>query len=294
MRKYIAAVLACLSLCALMLPALADSSAPVAENFEFETYRGVSFGGQLAAIDPDGDAVSFEITTQPKKGSIELSDDGSFVYCPEDGKRGRDYFGYKAIDADGNRSQEATVIIRLKKNKSVSYADMDGSASYCSAVRLAECGAFIGKQIGGEYYFEPQKTLSRGEFTAMCLSVTGENVLRGVVSTGFTDDGSIPDWQRAYVASAVKDGVVKGREGAVFDAGADISRAEAAVMLDRLLSLADVSCTNTAAVPTWAAQSAANLDACGIASLESVDNSPLTHAEAADMLAAAMTVLDKR
>lgn len=46
MRKYIAAVLACLSLCALMLPALADSSAPVAENFEFETYRGVSFGGR--------------------------------------------------------------------------------------------------------------------------------------------------------------------------------------------------------------------------------------------------------
>ena len=211
-----------------------------------------------------------------------------------DGKRGRDYFGYKAIDADGNRSQEATVIIRLVKNKSVSYVDMGGSASYCSAVRLAECGAFIGKQIGGDYYFEPQKTLSRGEFTAMCLNVAGENVLRGVVSTGFTDDGSIPDWQRAYVASAVKDGVVKGREGAVFDAGADISRAEAAVMLDRLLSLADVSCTDTAAVPTWAAQSAANLDACGIASLESVDNSPLTHAEAADMLAAAMTVLDKR
>ena len=89
MRKYIAAVLACLSLCALMLPALADSSAPVAENFEFETYRGVSFGGRLAAVDPEGDAVSFEITTQPKKGSIELSDDGSFVYSPIDGKRGR-------------------------------------------------------------------------------------------------------------------------------------------------------------------------------------------------------------
>ena len=33
--------------------------------------------------------MSFEITTQPKKGSIELSDDGSFVYSPIDGKRGR-------------------------------------------------------------------------------------------------------------------------------------------------------------------------------------------------------------
>ena len=293
MRKYIAAVLACLSLCALMLPALADSSAPVAENFEFETYRGVSFGGQLAAVDPDGDAVSFEITTQPKKGSIELSDDGSFVYCPEDGKRGRDYFGYRAVDANGDRSQEATVIIKLKKNKSVSYVDMDGSASYCSAVRLAECGAFVGKQIGGEYYFEPQKTLSRGEFVAMCLCVTGTDVLRGVVSTGFADDGSIPDWQRAYVASAVRDGVVKGKsgaQGAVFDAEAEISRAEAGVMLDRLLSLTNVSCENSG----WAAQSAANLDACGIMDSENVDSAALTHAEAADMLAAAMNVLGRR
>ena len=297
MRKYIAAVLCCLALCALVFPAMADNSAPVAENFEFETYRGVSFGGQLAAIDPDGDAVSFEITTQPKKGTIELSGDGSFVYSPAEGKRGRDYFGYKAVDANGDRSQEATVIIKLVKNKSVSYVDMDGSASYCSAVKLAECGAFIGKQIGGEYYFEPQKTLSRGEFVAMCLNVTGTDVLRGVVSTGFVDDGSIPDWQRAYVASAVRDGVVKGKNGAsgaVFDADAEISRAEAGVMLDRLLSLTNVSVEDGGAVPTWAAQSAANLDACGIMNENCVDSAALTHAEAADMLAAAMNVLSRR
>ena len=297
MRKYIAAVLCCLALCALVFPAMADNSAPVAENFEFETYRGVSFGGQLAAIDPDGDAVSFEITTQPKKGTIELSGDGSFVYSPAEGKRGRDYFGYKAVDANGDRSQEATVIIKLVKNKSVSYVDMDGNASYCSAVKLAECGAFIGKQIGGEYYFEPQKTLSRGEFVAMCLNVTGTDVLRGVVSTGFVDDGSIPDWQRAYVASAVRDGVVKGKNGAsgaVFDADAEISRAEAGVMLDRLLSLTNVSVEDGGAVPTWAAQSAANLDACGIMNENCVDSAALTHAEAADMLAAAMNVLSRR
>ena len=297
MRKYIAAVLCCLALCALVFPAMADNSAPVAENFEFETYRGVSFGGQLAAVDPDGDAVSFEITTQPKKGTIELSGDGSFVYSPAEGKRGRDYFGYKAVDANGDRSQEATVIIKLVKNKSVSYVDMDGNASYCSAVKLAECGAFIGKQIGGEYYYEPQKTLSRGEFVAMCLNVTGTDVLRGVVSTGFDDDGSIPDWQRAYVASAVRDGVVKGKNGAsgaVFDADAEISRAEAGVMLDRLLSLTNVSVEDGGAVPTWAAQSAANLDACGIMNENCVDSAALTHAEAADMLAAAMNVLSRR
>ena len=296
MRRYFALTMACLALCALVFPAAADNSAPVAENFEFETYRGVSFGGKLAAVDPDGDPVSFEITTQPRKGTIELSDDGSFVYSPAEGKRGRDYFGYRAVDAQGERSQEATVIIRLVKNKSVCYADMSGETSYCSAVRLAECGAFTGPQLGGEYYFEPQKTLTRGEFVAMCLCVTGADVLRGVISTGFADDGSIPDWQRAYVASAVRDGVIKGKTGAigaVFDAEAAISRAEAGVMLDRLLKLTNVGYTDSAA-PAWAAQSAANLDACGIMDGESVDSAALTRAEAADMLAAAMDVLAKR
>ncbi len=296
MRRYIALFMVFLALCALVFPAAADNCAPVAENFEFETYRGVSFGGELAAVDPDGDAVSFEITTEPKKGTIELSDSGSFVYTPAEGKRGRDYFGYRAVDAQGNRSQEATVIIKLVKNKSVSYADMDGEASYCSAVRLAECGAFIGRQIGGEYYFEPQETLTRGEFVSMCLCVTGADVLSGVVSTGFADDGSIPDWQRAYVASAVRDGVVKGRAGAagaVFDAGADISRAEAGVMLNRLLRLTNAGYGSDTA-ETWTAQAAANLDACGIMDGASLDSAALTHAEAADMLSAAMDVLKNR
>lgn len=131
----------------------------------------------------------------------------------------------------------------------------------------------------------------------MCLCVTGADVLRGVVSTGFTDDGSIPDWQRAYVASAVRDGVVKGKsgvQGAVFDADSDISRAEAGVMLDRLLSLTNVNCESSDALPTWAAQSAANLDACGIMQSADVDSAALTRAEAADMLAAAMNVLGRR
>ncbi len=296
MRRYISLFMVFLALCALVFPAAADNCAPVAENFEFETYRGVSFGGELAAVDPDGDAVSFEITTAPKKGTIELSDNGSFVYTPAEGKRGRDYFGYRAVDAQGNRSQEATVIIKLVKNRSVSYADMDGEASYCSAVRLAECGAFIGRQIGGEYYFEPQETLTRGEFVSMCLCVTGADVLSGVVSTGFADDGSIPDWQRAYVASAVRDGVVKGRAGAagaVFDAGADISRAEAGVMLNRLLRLTNAGYGSDTA-ETWTAQAAANLDACGIMDGASLDSAALTHAEAADMLSAAMDVLKNR
>lgn len=302
MRKHIAVSALALALCCVMclgfVPATAANSAPVAENFEFETFREVSFGGQLAAVDPEGDTLSFEITTQPVKGSIELNEDGSFVYTPAEGKKGKDYFGYKATDSEGNSSQEATVIIRLVKNKSVSYVDMNGNGSYCSAVRLAECGAFIGKQMGGEYYFEPEQTMTRGEFLSMCLEATGADLLSGVVSTGFTDDGDIPDWQKTYVASAVKSGVVKGRYsdgGAYFDAESTISRAEAMVMLNRSLRLSDVSyLTSSDAVPSWAAQAAANLTACNVISSFGSGSSALTRADAADMLAAAMDLIEKR
>ena len=296
MRKYIATMSAALALCVGALPVIAENAAPVAENFEFETYREISFGAQLAAVDPEGDTVSFEITTPPKKGKLDLDEDGHFVYSPAEGKKGRDYFGYRAIDAEGNRSQEGTVVIKIAKKSPVCYVDMDGSASHCSAVKLAECGAFVGKRLGGDYYFEPESSLTRGEFLALCMSVTGADTLGGVVSTGFADDEQIPAWLKSCVASAVSDGVIKGRRGAdgvYFDAGSTVTRAEAGVMLDRLLRLTDVGWLSAGeGVPAWAAQSAANLGACSIPS--AMDGAPLTRAEAADMLAAAMSVIEKR
>ena len=304
MKKHIAvSAIAIMLICTLCggfaVPVSADNSAPIAENFEFETYRGVSFGGQLAAIDPDGDTLSFEITTQPVKGTIELGDDGDFVYTPAENKRGRDYFGYKAIDSEGNRSQEATVIIRLVKcDCDVSYVDMAGNPSSRSAMKLAECGAFVGKQLGGEYFFEPEHSLTRGEFLSMCLEITDADLLSGVVSTGFTDDADIPDWLKSYVSTAVMQGIVKGHRtdgGTNFDANDDISRAEAMVILNRALRLSDVSYLEVGdAAPSWAAQAAANLSACNVISKAETSTAALTRAEAADMLAAAMDLIESR
>lgn len=79
-------------------------------------------------MDPDGGTLTYQITTEPTKGEIELTDDGRFVYTPDTNRRGRDYFGFKATDADGNSSQEATVIIRIEKQKTrTTYSDLDGN-----------------------------------------------------------------------------------------------------------------------------------------------------------------------
>ena len=90
-------------------------SAPECDNLELSTRQNIPVEGKLIARDPDEDIVCFEITTCPVKGSIELKGDGVIVYTPHRDKKGRDYFGYRAIDAAGNLSQEATAIIRIEK-----------------------------------------------------------------------------------------------------------------------------------------------------------------------------------
>lgn len=111
-----------LSLCCCFTPAALaqENLPPCTENLEFSTMRGTAFRGQLIAEDPEGEEVSFEITIAPGKGTITLEPDGSFIYTPAKGKRGKDYFGYRATDPQGSRSQEGTVIIRLTKDAGAS------------------------------------------------------------------------------------------------------------------------------------------------------------------------------
>ena len=66
------------SLCVLLfsgsLTAAAADGAPIAENLEIMTYRGISVGGQLKAFDPEGEEVHFRITTEPRKGTLTLEE----------------------------------------------------------------------------------------------------------------------------------------------------------------------------------------------------------------------------
>lgn len=282
-----------------VLPAHAEGSAPVAQNMDLTTYRNVSVGGRLSAVDPDGDTLTFQITTEPTKGEIELTDDGRFVYTPDTNRRGRDYFGYKAMDAAGNCSQEATVIIRIEKQKtSTTYSDLAGDPSGYAATMLAEEGIFVGQQLGGSYVFEPDREVTRGEFLAMCMELGGDELISAVAATGFADDDSIPVWQKRYVATALMDGVISGTESdgdTVFNAGEAITVQEAAVMLNNVMGATDVpTAAFDSVVPAWASQATANLTACGVLSVSARYTDSLTRADAAQMLCAAMAVRDSR
>lgn len=203
------------------------------------------------------------------------------------------------MDASGNSSQEATVIIRIEKQKtSTTYSDLTGDPSGYAATVLAEEGIFVGQQLGGSYVFEPDREVTRGEFLAMCMELGGEELLTAVAATGFADDAAIPVWQKRYVATALMDGVISGTESdgsTVFNAEDSITVQEAAVMLNNVLGATDVpTAAFDSAVPAWASQATANLTACGVLTMSARYTDTLTRADAAEMLCAAMAVQDSR
>ena len=281
---FVLMLLLCLGLAA---PALAEGTAPIAENLELKTFRHISVGGALSAYDPDGEIVAFMITTPPVKGDVQLEADGSFVYTPYYNKKGRDYFGYKAQDTDGNWSQEATVLIRIQKQKTpVWYEDMQGREGEYAAIALAERGLFVGEQIGRRYCFQPEKPVTQGEFLALCMLAADKPVLKGVMRTGSAEDADIPDWMKEYVASAALQGVGSGTE---FEAEKQISKAEAAKILNAVLGLYP----QDAAEADETVRACLNLQAVGVMQQTCADETALTREEAARMLAAAADFAEK-
>ena len=276
------------------------NGAPVAENLELTTYKNVAVTDRFAAVDPEGDILTYRLVKKPARGQVTIGEDGQFVYTPYENKTGKDSFTYIAMDTVGNASDPATVKVKIEKpDTKVTYADLDGHPAHRDAIRLAEEGVFVGECVGEQYFFQPDALVTRGEFLAMSMDTAEVETLAGVTRTGFADDEDIPTWAKPYVSAALMGGLIQGsRDEAgqvVFQANDSITRAEAAVMLDRMLGVTDVDAGafGPAEAPVWAAQAAANLTTCGVLEGGSLGDS-LTRAEAAGLLRASLDLLDSR
>ena len=211
------------------------NEAPVAQDLSLCTYKNVEVQGSFAGVDPEGDILTFQLISKPARGAVTQAEDGSaaFTYTPYENKTGKDAFTYVAVDAVGNTSAPATVSIKIEKQKTkVCYSDMSGVEGHREAVRLAEAGLLIGEQMGSEYLFHPEETVSRAQFTALAMAAAELDVMKQASVTGFADDETMAVWAKPYVSSALRSGVVQGsfdEEGrVVFQAGSPITAAEAA------------------------------------------------------------------
>ena len=262
-----------------------EDKAPAAEDFALETYKNLAVTGNLKVTDPEGQPMSFSVTRQPKRGTLELREDGSFTYTPKKNKVGVDSFTFTASDPAGKVSREATVTINiLKPTDSTQYTDTMGKPCRFAAEWMRNTGIFTGEQLAGKPCFHPDKPVSRGEFVTMLVKALDIPTQEDAALTGYTDE--IPLWLQPYLAAAVRSGLTAGLpEQEVFGPNTPITGAEAAVLLQNALDLTvsrqDAETAADSTLPVWAQTALTTLTDHGF---ELEAEAALTRGDAAQIL----------
>ena len=265
---------------------------PEAKDSSFETYKNIPNNGVLDITGGAAGEMTFTVTKEPRRGTVTINPDGTFLYTPNKNKVGSDKFTYTVTDAAGGTSNEATVSVEIKKPVDAAvYADMTGDEAQFEAMWLAGTGLYTGKSLSGQACFEPEAGLTRGEFLTMVMQLADITPEADTAGCGFADLNQAPAWVQPYLAQAQRCGIVRGMRtdsGLVFRPNDPVTGAQAAVMVQNLLQLplpetAEVL-AKPATVPAWAETAALALEHAGLG-LDCADfDQPLTRRQAANLL----------
>lgn len=233
-----------------------EDKAPVAEDSAIETYKNLPNTAKLKVTDPEGQPMTYTVTRQPKRGTVEIKEDGSFTYTPKKNKVGVDSFVYTATDPAGKVSREATVTITiLKPSEAAQYTDTIGKECRFAAEWMKHTGIFVGESLADEPCFSPDKEVTRGEFVTMLVKALDIPTDEDLTYTGYTDD--VPKWLQPYLAAAMRSGLTAGLPNQqVFGADTPITGAEASVMLQNALDMAAETFAQDTAAPLTRADAA--------------------------------------
>lgn len=261
-----------------------EDKAPVAEDFAAETYKNLPIEGNLKVKDPEGQALTYTVTRQPKRGEVVIHQDGTFTYTPKKNKVGIDSFIYTATDPAGNVSREATVTITIvKPTDSTQYTDTLGRSCRFAAEWMKNTGIFVGESLDGNACFNPDKEVTRGEFLTMLVKSLDIPTEEQITASVY--EGDYPTWLQPYLAAAVRSGLVAGLpDWESFSADQPITGGEAAVMLQNVLDLKvseDAQVMAQEDTPDWAKSALNTMDANGISL---ICNENLTRGQVAEVL----------
>ena len=249
--------------------------APETADMTLETQKNIAVFKNALAADPDGDLFTVEIVDYPKHGSIRMTGEGQFVYRPLSGYTGKDSFSYRACDEYGNVSDISMVQVKVSRPVSdIYFDDMENHWAHNSAIKMAATGLMPGELLDGKRLFNPDKDMTRGDFLALSLIMAGhERNVSMVSKTVFADDSLIPVNIKSYVQYAYDKGIISGYDngdGSInFESTGSVTRAEAAVITGKILSLSDdnkavPSYKDASDIPAWASDSVAVLSTLGI------------------------------
>ena len=140
-----------------------------------------------------------------------------------------------------SRAMLATVLYRMAgatAQGTHAFPDVEEDAWYTDAVIWA---AGAGIVTGDETGFAPQREITRQELAVMLYRYTeGKNAMTASDKLNdFTDKGEIAPWAKEAMAWAVDSGLLRGRSGGALAPTDTATRAEVAVILERMAALLD-------------------------------------------------------
>ena len=213
-----------------------------------------------------------------------------------DGFEGENYkiLAVTALDNGYSNVNKLSQISRPEENR---FSDMSGHWAGRTVSYMNKMGVVKGYDENGESVFKPDGKVTRAEFAVMAVNTLGIDLLsyENADLSCFADMESIPAWAWKYVAAAYDLGIIAGRQetnGLYFAPGAEITRAEAAAIISRLLpDKLDTSAeefADSAQIPSWAVRAFKTLNNAGIISgyddLTVKPNNKVSRAEAVTML----------
>ena len=139
-----------------------------------------------------------------------------------------------------SRAMAVTLLYRIAKTPSVSgvklpFGDVKSGQWYTDAVKWAyDNGVVKGKS---STVFGTNDNITRAEFATVLYRYVGYTGLTlPVTRYGYVSDlGEIPSWAYSAVVTLYMGEVVNGKEGNIFDSFSNVSRAEAAAMVERFM-----------------------------------------------------------
>lgn len=199
-----------------------------------------------------------------------------------------------ALDNGYSNVNKLSQISRPEENR---FSDMSGHWAGRTVSYMNKMGVVKGYDENGESVFKPDGKVTRAEFAVMAVNTLGIDLIsyENADLSCFADMESIPAWAWKYVAAAYDLGIIAGRQetnGLYFAPGAEITRAEAAAIISRLLpDKLDTSAeefADSAQIPSWAVRAFKTLNNAGIISgyddLTVKPNNKVSRAEAVTML----------
>lgn len=295
---------------------------------EFTIEKNDSLEAAFEAIVSGDETFNFVIITEPSHGIVsqETISEPLFAYTPVPDFIGNDSFTFR-LESGDLFSNVGTISITIRGASEpiipFYYEDMQEHWANYSASHLAARGMIIGEEINDNFYYCPDKTMTRAEFLLYILSildvddsdtVTLADISGDLVPSGdstkikFADEDLIPSWLLPKVELAYKLKIISGvskDNSLYFNPNAWITRGEAFVMINNALivktnmenTTEKLKYTDTDSIPSWALQSIKNLTAYQIIQGDSSNainsSKTTTRAEAAELCYKLLKQLEK-